>query len=90
MIEEKVKVENFEIYLASIDDLIEIKRKSGKKQDLCDVTKEQIKEYMKLSPELKLEWLEVANKFIWKYGKNKEIREKFSSEKVRFNNIGGL
>ena len=34
---EKVKAEGFEIYLASIDDLIEIKRKSGRKQDLCDI-----------------------------------------------------
>jgi len=34
---EKVKAEGFEIYLASIDDLIEMKRKSGRKQDLCDI-----------------------------------------------------
>ena len=46
------------------------------------VTKEQIREYMKLSPELKLKWLEEANEFIWKYGKNKEIREKFREGEI--------
>ena len=40
------------------------------------VTDEEIKKYMKLPPELKLKWLEEANEFTWKYGKNKEIREK--------------
>jgi len=37
---------------------------------------------MKLSPELKLKWLEEANEFIWKYGKNKEIREKFRKGEI--------
>ncbi|MFH1773828.1 MAG: hypothetical protein ABH874_02580 [Methanobacteriota archaeon] len=36
-----------------------------------------IKEYASLAPEMKLEWLEEANRFIWKFSKNKEIIEKF-------------
>ena len=34
---EKIKAADFEIYIISIDDLIKIKRKSGRKQDLCDI-----------------------------------------------------
>jgi hypothetical protein len=41
------------------------------------VDEEKIRKYKELTAEEKLEWLEEINEFIWKYGMNKEIREKF-------------
>jgi hypothetical protein len=38
---------------------------------------DKIRRYKDLSAEEKLEWLEEINELIYKYGRNKEIREKF-------------
>ncbi len=48
------------------------------------VTDEQIREYMKLTTEEKLQWLEEANEFIEAASdeKTKEIREKFRRGKI--------
>ncbi|MCK4732623.1 MAG: hypothetical protein KAT65_09215 [Methanophagales archaeon] len=69
------KVENVEIYLASIDDLIKTKEVKGFSYTLED---EKIIEYMKLSTKDKLKWLEEINEFMDMVlnPKEKELRAK--------------